>query len=585
MAPESYLVNKLSIIDNLPLFSDLSFFQKRLIVSKSEIVEFKKGDIIYQEGDPPDYFYCMVTGRVDIYHPPKKAKRHQEKRIECVRKGDYFGSISLLTGKPHTISARALNDSAILRIRTKDFNHILRKIPKLAIFLSHSLSRRLSRKPFKEIFESKIIGIYRLDNHPDLSSYTRGLADSLKKESGKKILIIKSESILNKKSVSSKLSSFTQDYHYILVDIPSGQDDINFEILKQSDICHILSPSDKDSLHKVPLLIKRLEDPLKKHSKEGISVILKEDRFYVKTSHAAKLKILSKETFATLPADNIERKKTIRRIAREISGSRVGLVLSGGAAMGLAHIGVFKVLEREKIPIDIISASSMGAFIAALWAAGYTVNQLEKLAYSFKSKLKTLSLIDPVLPVRGLIKGRAAKKILETHLGNKTFSDLKLPLKIVACDIKNRSEVIIDKGRLVDAVMASIAIPGVFEPVEHNGAQLVDGGIVNPAPVSVLSKLGIKRIIAVNTLPSPEDIVRTRQKRLNIYDVIVNSFQAMESTMALSSCQQADVYLHPIPKLADWYEFYKAKLFINTGREHTKRMLPKIKSLCTTRIK
>ena len=262
---------------------------------------------------------------------------------------------------------------------------------------------------------------------------------------------------------------------------------------------------------------------------------------------------------------------------------KLGLALSSGAARGLAHIGVLKVLENEKIPIDIIAGTSMGALVAALWAAGFSAAKIEKIAGGFKRRLRTFFLIDPTLPIRGLLKGKTVRKILKGYLGDKTFYDTRLPLKIVTCDIRERREFIIDKGRLVDAVMASISIPGIFEPLNYGGRQLVDGGIVSPLPVSVLSKAGIKRIIASNTLPSPEDIVRISKKRLNIYDIIVNSFQAMEHTIAENSCRQADVYLHPIPKLADWYEFYKAGLFIKTGQDHARRALPKIRNLIKTK--
>jgi len=576
----NYLVNKYLIIDSLPLFSDLSILQKQSIASRCQIVEFKKGEIVYKEGDPPDYFYCMVNGRAEIYHPSSKTKTHKEQRIECVRKGDYFGSISSLTGKSHTVSVRALNDSVALVLSTKDFNYILRKIPKLAVFLSHSLSRRLGRKGIKEIFESKIIAIYSISDNFDSSHYTIMLGDTLKKESGKKIFVVQGSSMYKKKNVAAKLSSLTANYHYVLVNIQNDLNDINFEILKQSDVCHILTPSNKDFLHKTARLIKRLEKSLAKYSKQNLSVILKEDMFYAQTSYDEKFKILSKGIFASLPEHKLGYKKAIKRIAREISGVLVGLALGSGAAMGIAHIGVLKILEEKKVPIDTIAATSMGALVAALWAVGFSANEIEKLALGFKSKLRTLFLLDPALPIRGLIKGRAVRKVLKHYLGNKTFFDIKLPLKIVACDIKKRSQVVIDKGSLVDAVMASIAIPGVFEPVEpQDGTQLVDGGIVNPLPVSVLSKAGIKRIIAVNTLPSPQDIVRIRRKRLNIYDIIVNSFQAMEFAIALNSSQQADVYIKPIPKLADWYEFYKVKAFIKTGYSCGKDKIPEIKKL------
>lgn len=575
----SYLLNKYSIISNLPIFSGLSYFQKKFIASRCQIVEFKKGDIIYEEGGLPDYFYCIINGRVEIYQPKKKSGAGQESILERLRRGEYFGSVSCLTNQPHTVSVRALNDSGVLRINKEDFNLTLKKIPQLAVYLSHSLSSRLSKKDAKEIFESKIISIFGLNTGSGSTDYAEDLAENIKKESGKKVSIIKSGSIANKEEASAKLSLLTGDYHYVLVDAGNKLDDKNFEILEQSDICHILTASDKDSLSESRLLAEKLENCFGKDARQAVSIIIKEDKYYSQSSYEEKMKILSREIFTTLAQDKIKYQKTIKRIAREISGVMLGLALGGGGAIGLAHIGVLKVLEKEDITVDIISATSIGALVASLWASGFSGAEIEKIASGFKGRLRNLFLVDPTLSLRGLIKGHGVKKVLKSYLGEKTFFDLKLPLKIVACDIKNRSEIVIDKGNVVDAIMASIAIPGIFEPVQYEGKQLIDGGIVNPVPVSVLSKLGIKRIIAVNTLPSPADIVRIKNKRLNIFDVIVNSIQAMEYNMAVTSCQQADLYIHPISSLADWYEIYKAKLFIKTGEEKTEELLAQIKEL------
>ncbi len=339
------LVNKALIIASLPLFSDLSFFQKRFVESRCQVVAFKKGAVIYNEGAPPDFFYCVVSGRVELCHPPNPSKKLKKTTIECVLKGDYFGSISSLTGKPHSVSARALNDSALLSVDTKDFKDILQKIPRLAIFLSHSLSRRLSRKPFKEIFESKIVSIYSLDGLEESARYARSLSEELREESGKKVLVVKPYSITNKKDVSPMLSSYTGEYHYVLVTVPPHIDGVNLEIFRQSDSCHIISSSGRDSLRKTSRLIKRLEALFVKHAKQNISVILKEDKFYSKSSYENKRTLVSREIFAILPEKEPGYKRAIRRIAREVSGVRIGLALGSGAAYGLAHIGVLKVLE------------------------------------------------------------------------------------------------------------------------------------------------------------------------------------------------------------------------------------------------
>lgn len=578
--PTGNLGSKLSLIDVMPIFSGLSFFQKRYIESRCQTAEFRKGDIIYHEGAHPDFFYCMVSGRVEIYHPASADTKERERRVECVRRGEYFGSISALTGRPHSVSARALNDSVLLSISVKDFESILRKIPKLAVFLSHSLSRRLSNKAVKDIFESKIIAVCCLNGKQAARNYITELSHSIKKESGKKVLILREGDIQKKKDVSSRLSLLTSDYHYILADASSDPSSgIGLELIRQADMRHIICQSDKGSLRKASFLLNSFENAFKKYTSQKSTLILFEDEFYKKTPHREKIKILLGHTFILLPQSKKDHKNTIRRIAREVSGVRVGLALGGGAAFGLAHIGVLKVFEKEDVTIDFITGSSIGALVASLWAAGYSAYEMEKIAHSFQNRFKALSLIDPTLPVRGLIKGKSVRRALKGYFGSKTFFDIRLPLKVVACDIANRSEVVIDKGGLLDAVMSSIAIPGVFEPAEHNNIQLVDGGIVNPVPVDILSRNGIRRIIAVNALPAPGHTVCTRRKRLNIYNVIVNSFQATEFTIAENACRQADIYLHPIPESGNWYEFHNPDVFIKAGRDETKRMLAGIKRL------
>lgn len=155
------LLNKYSIIGNLPLFSGLSYFQKKSIASKSQIAEFKKGDYIYEESSPPDYFYYMVNGRVEIFHPKEKTKNRQEMSIEFLRRGDYFGSISCLTGHPHSVSARAINDSVVLRTNKKNFNLILNKVPQLAIFLSRCVGQHIVEIGNKKDYSGKYPALAR----------------------------------------------------------------------------------------------------------------------------------------------------------------------------------------------------------------------------------------------------------------------------------------------------------------------------------------------------------------------------------------------------------------------------------------
>ena len=173
---------------------------------------------------------------------------------------------------------------------------------------------------------------------------------------------------------------------------------------------------------------------------------------------------------------------------------KIGLVLGGGGARGFAHIGVLKWIEENKIPIDYVAGTSIGAVIGALHCLGYTAEEIENLA----KKTEFKKLFDFTLSRKGLIKGEKIKNYLNQIFKGKKFSDLKKPLFVVAADIKNLEEVIFNRGDLVKAVQASISIPGIFIPVQNKERILVDGGILNNLPIKTLESKNPDYIIAVN---------------------------------------------------------------------------------------
>ena len=257
----------------------------------------------------------------------------------------------------------------------------------------------------------------------------------------------------------------------------------------------------------------------------------------------------------------------------------IGLALGAGAAQGLAHIGVLEVIEEEAIPVDAIAGTSIGAVIGAFWASGMSASEIKDAVSIFKKRMAAWRLVDLCVPKRGLIKGREIKRFLESQLGKKTFRDTRIPLKIVTCDIEKREEVVLDKGRLADVALASIAIPGMFEPVNINGRILVDGGILNPLPTSVLSRMGISNIIAVNTLPSPSDVARSGKRSLNIFDLMVRNIQASEFRLAELDSMAADITMHPVIPHIDWYEIYEMDRFIRRGRREATLNLARMKRM------
>jgi len=182
--------------------------------------------------------------------------------------------------------------------------------------------------------------------------------------------------------------------------------------------------------------------------------------------------------------------------------AKIGLALGGGGARGLAHIGILKVLQREQIPIDVVTGTSMGGIVGAMHAAGLSTEQMEVEALKRGDIGQIFKLVDLRLIGSGLLGGKRIKKLLTEILGaDTTFADLRLPFAVVAVDYNSGRIVVLKDGNLANAVRATMSVPGVFEPVELNGCSLLDGGVLDNVPVGVARDLGAEKIIAVDVLP------------------------------------------------------------------------------------
>lgn len=184
--------------------------------------------------------------------------------------------------------------------------------------------------------------------------------------------------------------------------------------------------------------------------------------------------------------------------------SRLGLALGGGGARGLAHIGVLHVLEQEGIAIDCIAGTSMGGLVGALYAANVPFSIVQAELDKLSSVKEQIRLVDVNISAAGLsIRGRRIYNFMADLLGSDlTFADLRLPLAMVSVDIRSGREVVLQGGLVIDAVRATISVPGVFEPVDLGDYRLVDGGVLDNVPVDVAQMMSATRIIAVDVLPS-----------------------------------------------------------------------------------
>ena len=173
---------------------------------------------------------------------------------------------------------------------------------------------------------------------------------------------------------------------------------------------------------------------------------------------------------------------------------RIGLALGGGDGKGSAHIGVLSALEALQLPIDSVAGTSIGGIVAAMYATGLRPYQIEQ--WFHRATAWRILERDPTNG--GLLGTRKIEALLGEVFGAKTFADTHVPLAMVAVDIRAGREVLLHEGRIVDAVLATIAVPGLFPPVLRDGMVLVDGGVLNNVPVDVCALLGAGKVIGVD---------------------------------------------------------------------------------------
>ena len=279
---------------------------------------------------------------------------------------------------------------------------------------------------------------------------------------------------------------------------------------------------------------------------------------------------------------------------------KIGLALGGGGARGLAHIGVLKVLERENIPIDLITGTSMGAIIGGVYALKKDIPAIGKIAekyskisefsidLSFSKKerkdkplfLKRMSdflkrgyILNLELRRQYINDGEGVKKIIKDLVDDRAFTDNKIPFAAVAADLVSGEKVIIRKGKLFDALLASTSIPGMFPPVILDKKILVDGGIVDVVPIQTAKSLGANFVIAV----SVSQTIKKRAEFSNAVEILFRSDSITSAELRKLQLSFADVVITPKVGRFHWSNFSKPEQCIREGEIAAQNAISEIK--------
>lgn len=603
------------IIKNIYPFNSLTKKQNDSLIKFSQVHQYLPQEFIYLENSRSDKVYILIKGRLVALS--KQDGRYSE--IELIKRGTIFGIISFFTEEPHSISIKAIEKSQVLEISSSALKILLNKSPRFTMALSQIFSQRIKKRfdQPKKIFQSIKLAVASFSKERGKTTYLFDLAKALNIQGDKKTIAVQfsnstsfilpfadsqenildisefsEESIdryINKgvfdwlcvsfnnesfDSVFPLINYLSENYHFVLFELPVLTHDKIEGLINYADYVHLLTSLDTYETG----CINNVFSGINKNS-------------------LAKLKIISCDfldkrieghfdfhIYATIPDINrTDYIKAIRRIAHELSGNTIGLVLGSGLAFGLAHIGVLEVFEENKIPIDIVSGSSIGALIASLWALGYSTKEIREIASDVVKKISFVSFsgFSIFFPFKGFLRAKKFENLLRGIFGNKTFYDLKHGLRIVAFDFIKREAVILKEGFLYKAIAASCSMPGVFEPVISKNDIYLDGGILNPLPVKSIIDYA-KKIISVNVTPSKEEIIswyKHGRGVLNIFDFIFGSIETMQREFIMDSLKISDVSIHPDFEGLSWIEFNKINEFIKRGRVAAIDKLEDIKRL------
>ena len=650
-----------------PLLAMVPAFTLRHLLSESSLSEYPKGTVIFREGDSCEAIYLIVSGRCES----RCASHEGEDGVEIFGPSDVLGDRELLNHEAFRSTVTVVTDSVMLRIPGAQMRNLFERKPSFAGRFSQSVSQRLRlvRESKKEAPSRvrRVASFVSLSNGVEDRAVTQRLATALHSITGQHVLLVHlvafHENIALKEWAAIE-SSFNGGFRFTeqLRRNEGGFDELSMQVtgdarepalvapllshlgrhfdyvllhvgthvpapasvacMIQSDLTFIALQPTANNLYDFRLLIRQVSEKTRGDCSH-IKPVLYLDEHFAATDFSNLLKQIGQPVHAFVrgfplagSTGAIDRPGNfslhINSLAREIARCRIGLALSSGGAKGLAHIGVIQVLEENGIEIDMVAGSSMGAYVGAVWCFGHDGQGCEKVAREVEnSRWGLLELLDPVIPPRqGFVKSDRVVRRLARAIGHSRFSDMVRPLRVVATDLDSLERVVFSTGEVAVAVAASIAIPGICVPVTIDGQTLTDGGIADPLPVDVLDEMGIERIIAVNTIPTPERMrmwldaereVRAQNPprrgigsflnthlnyfaRGNVLDIMLRSIHGVQTRVAEASCREADVVLRPWACDARWHDFAHPGKYIALGRKTAEEQISELKSLVKPKV-
>ncbi len=582
------------------VFGELDPASLARIENELEWVELRPGQALFQQGDPSDSMYFVISGRLVGTREVAKVRSV----IAEIGRGESIGEMGFFTGEPRSLAIYARRTSHLVRFTKPVFERVSQAHPHAMLYITQLLIRRLQRVAgyVRETFERSNIVVLPISPGVNATEFTDRLVESLHVH-GKTLYVsaarldafigvpgfaqTSADSPLDL-ALDAGLDERESGYRYAVYECDAGDTAWTRRCIERADRVLLLGEAAAEpavSSAELALL----------GSRPGL------------TSARRTLVLLHPGT-ATLPSGTrfwlapraVEGHHHLRRdrvadyarLVRFLTGNAIGAVLGGGGARGLAHIGVIRAFREAGIPIDMVGGTSMGALIAAQPAMGWDDAAMLRMNRSAFVENKPVKLRDYTLPVYALLDCHRLDRSLMTPYGEARIEDMWTSYFCVSSSLTRAQAKVHRDGPVWKAIRASIAVPGVFEPVVDGNELLVDGGVLNNLPGDVMRSLGGGWVVAVDVsldvdlemhmaaLPSPWRVLRRwmnpfvkRSKMLNIVDLMTRTtlLASVQKTEVVK--KQVDLYIQPPVRSFGLLQFDSFDAIAEAGYQHGKTTL------------
>lgn len=552
------------------LFGDLDETMIEEIETRLSWIDLHGGSYLFRQGDDGESVYILVSGRLEVVAATDEGA---ELVLGEIGPGESVGEIALLTGEKRTASIRAIRDSVLVELDHQSFMATVEKYPQVAMNLAtqviHQLRDRTSGKRPEPAGAFNIalvsLGTEGLAEElgeavaAEMQRYGATLrldSEGLEAASGIAGAAAADEGSLEHTRLTAWLDGCERDHRWVLYQADPVGTAWTRRCLRQADLVLLVGGAGADPTPgPLETELLRGDDRL---SRAECRLILVHDKGLEEIDGTA----------AWLEPREVTRHYHLRRgesadharLARYLTGNAVALVLGGGAARGLAHVGIFRALEELGVPVDAVGGSSIGAAIAGGIALGWNAEHLHRTAREAFYEQNPLD--DFTLPMVSILRGRKLERMVENYFPGH-IEDLPLPFFCVSSNLSSADLITYERGLLWQAVRASVALPGVLPPAVSGNSLLIDGGILNNLPVDIMRQRFEGQVIAVDlhvrkeydlqyaSVPSPWRVMLSKlpfTKRLRVPGITTIMMKATEMGSIVHAQQNkagADLYLNP----------------------------------------